>query len=422
MESFDKKEGGFHYAWVIALTGTLVVLLSHGFGRMSYSVILPSMKEGIGLTYTQAGVIGTANFIGYLSLSLFGGFVAVRFGARMTVFISLLVMGVSLFFTGLSDTFATAFLMRLITGMGNGSAYIPVLALPAVWFAKKRRGFATGIITMGTGIGLSLTGLFLPEIIKRSGPDGWRSAWFFIGLAVFIISFVCYALLRDHPHDKNTTMYGGIELEKHPDNIPLFSLWRPVVKEKEAWKLGIAYFMYGFSYIIYLTFFVAYLTSEGGVMYKKAGEVFAVLGVLSIVSGMIWGGVSDIFGRKKGLIFAFIILALSYLSFAFWKDIIGFYVSAVIFGISMSSVPTIMAATAGDVAGGRLAPATLGFITIFFGIGQSIGPAVAGWIKDATGTFALGFILSALVSFAGALCSFVLREKGHQNAQFATFD
>jgi MFS family permease len=147
-------------------------------------------------------------------------------------------------------------------------------------------------------------------------------------------------------------------------------------------------------------------------MYKEAGQVFAVLGVLSIVSGMIWGGISDIFGRKKGLVFAFSILALSYLCFASWKDVIGFYVSAIIFGISISSVPTIMAATAGDVVGGRFAPATLGFITIFFGIGQSIGPGVAGWLKDVTGTFAWGFMLSALVSFVGALCSFALRERG----------
>jgi hypothetical protein len=52
-----------HYAWVIAFTGVLVLLLAQGFGRMSYSVILPSMKDGLLLTYTQVGLIGTGNFI-----------------------------------------------------------------------------------------------------------------------------------------------------------------------------------------------------------------------------------------------------------------------------------------------------------------------------------------------------------------------
>ena len=83
-----------HYAWIIALSGALLLLLTQGFGRMSYSVILPSMKEGLLLTYTQVGLMGTANFIGYLSLAVIGGFLAVRFGTRRTIFISLLVMGV----------------------------------------------------------------------------------------------------------------------------------------------------------------------------------------------------------------------------------------------------------------------------------------------------------------------------------------
>ena len=127
-----------HYAWIIAFTGTLVTILAHGFGRMSYSVILPPMKDGLGLNYTQLGSIATGNFIGYLSLAIIGGFLAARFGVRRVVFVSLLVIGVSLFLTGLSDTFSFAFFMRLIAGLGNGGAYVPIMALPAAWFIAKK--------------------------------------------------------------------------------------------------------------------------------------------------------------------------------------------------------------------------------------------------------------------------------------------
>jgi MFS family permease len=81
------------------------------------------------------------------------------------------------------------------------------------------------------------------------------------------------------------------------------------------------------------------------------------------------------------------------------------------FGISMSAIPAIMAAAGGDSMGGKLAPAALGFITLIFGIGQSFGPAVAGWIKDTTGTFAGAFILSAGISLLGAAGSMILRKK-----------
>ena len=400
-----------HYAWIIAFTGTLVLLLTQGFGRMSYSVILPAMKEGLFLSYTQAGLVGTANFIGYLCLAVVGGFLAVRFGARRTIFVSLIVMGISLFLTGFSRSFTHALLMRLVTGMGNGGAVVPMMALTAAWFAARKRGLAAGILTVGTGIGLSIVGLVLPYFMGKFGPDGWRYAWFLLGTLVFILSFVCYVFLRDNPGEKGTSMYGGVEERKGRSDVTFFSAWSDVLREKEVWKLGAVYFMFGFSYIIYLTFFVAYLTGEWGLTPKKAGEVFAVLGLFSISSGVIWGWISDRLGRRYGSVLAYLALAFSYFILAFWRSTPALYISSIVFGVGLSSMPAIMAAAVGDSMGGRLAPAALGLVTVIFGIGQSLGPAIAGLIKDATGTFAGCFILSASVSLLGAGASLILKKK-----------
>jgi sugar phosphate permease len=400
-----------HYAWVIAFTGSLVILLSHGFGRMSYSVILTSMKEGLSLNYTQVGLIGTGNFIGYLCLAILGGFLASRFGPRKVIFLSLLVMGLSLFFTGLAGSFAAAFFMRLITGMGNGGSYIPTMALPAAWFATRKRGMATGIATIGTGIGLSLSGLCLPSVISRYGDEGWRYAWYAMGVVVFACSFLVYALERDNPAQKGLTMYGGEEERKDPANVTLFSAWRDIVREKEIWKLGGVYFNYGFAYIIYLTFLIAYLNKELGFTPNRAGMVFSVLGIFTIGSGVIWGAISDVVGRRYGSALAYTSLGLASLLLVVWKGQTGAYVSAMLFGISISAIPVIMAAAAGDAVGGRLAPAGLGFVTLFFGVGQALGPAVAGLIKDTTGSFVSAFLLAAAICFLGAAGSLVLRKR-----------
>lgn len=401
-----------HYAWIIALTGTLVLILSHGFGRMSYSVILGNMQEGLSLSYTQIGLIGTGNFIGYLCLAVIGGFLAARFGVRKVLFIALLVMGVSLFLTGLSDSFLFAFFMRLITGLGNGGSYVPMMALPAAWFAARKRGLATGVVTLGTGIGLSITGLILPHFIGLYGQDGWRYAWYLLGIIVFVGAFACYALLRDHPAEKGLTMYGGSEPQPvTTKKFTLFTAWKDVVGEREIWKLGCVYFMYGFSYIIYLTFIIAYLTREIGLTPKAGGEIFAILGFFAIFCGVIWGGISDIIGRRYATMFAYLVLALANVLLVVWKTPFGFHVSAILFGLTAFSVPVIMAAAAGDAVGGRLAPAALGFITLFFGVGQAIGPAVAGWLKDTTGTFSYAFVLSLCVALLGSLGSLMLRKK-----------
>jgi MFS family permease len=104
-------------------------------------------------------------------------------------------------------------------------------------------------------------------------------------------------------------------------------------------------------------------------------------------------------------------LTVAYFIIVFSKGSLGFYISASLFGITAFAVPVIMAAAAGDAVGGKLAPAALGFITLFFGIGQAFGPAVGGWIKDLTGSFTNAFLLCAVVSAIGTFSSLMLRKK-----------
>lgn len=399
-----------HYAWIIAFTGALVTILAHGFGRMSYAVILPSMKEGLMLNYTQLGSIATGNFIGYLVLAMVGGFLAARYGVRRVVFFSLLLIGASLFLTGLAESFLFAFVMRLITGAGNGGSYVPIMALPAAWFVTKKRGLGTGIVSAGIGGGLFLSGILLPPLISAFGREGWRYAWFTLGAAVFFLAFLCYALLRNHPREKGLSLYGGREEAPAGPKTSLFSAFKDVAADAEIWKLGGVYFMFGFSYVIYLTFFIAYLTKEQGLPAVSAGRIFAVLGILSIFCGVLFGWISDLLGRRYGSLLAYLTLGVAYLVFALWRENAGYYVSAVVFGLAAFSIPTIMAAASGDAVGARLAPAGLGFITLFFGVGQALGPLTGGWIKDATGSFTYAFLLSAIISLCGAAGSLILKK------------
>jgi MFS family permease len=173
---------------------------------------------------------------------------------------------------------------------------------------------------------------------------------------------------------------------------------------------GVVYFMYGFSYIIYINFFATFLVKETGWTHSEAGDIFTFLGFLSIFCGLLWGGISDVIGRKGGAALAYVALAISYGIFALFRSPGAFYVSAVFFGLTAWAIPTIMAAAAGDYVGPRLAPAGLGFITLFFGVGQAIGPWVGGRLADMTGSFSLSFVLAVGVSVIGAVGSITLRK------------
>jgi MFS family permease len=275
-----------------------------------------------------------------------------------------------------------------------------------------RRGFATGIVSAGIGCGTMIAGLIVPVILAAYGTEGWRFAWYYLGGAVLVIAGVAAALIRSQPEEMGLQQVGAKEIRSgnspaKPAAAPLD--WGRVYKIGAVWYLGIVYFMYGFSYIIYMTFFAAYLSKEMGMAAGEAGRLWAIVGGLSIFCGVIWGGLSDKLGRAWGAALAYLVLGASYAIFALVQVKTGFYLSAVMFGLTAWSIPTIMAATAGDFVGPRLAPAGLGFITLFFGIGQALGPYVGGKLADSTQSFVASFLVAVGVSLVGAVLSLRLR-------------
>ena len=414
MEKEMGRKRVIHYGWIVMAMGLLTTIGAHGFGRMAYTLILPPMKDGLQFTYTQLGLLATGNFIGYLSLAIIGGFLASKFGTRIVIALALALMGITMILTGLAQSLGFAFVMRLLTGFGNGAAYVPAMALGSAWFAAKRRGFATGIVSGGIGAGTLLSGLIVPSILTAYGPAGWRFSWYYLGGAVLIISLITYTFIRSRPEERGLSPIGHEE-----ETLPrpqtggekAKSLqWGLVYRVKGMWYLGFVYFMYGFSYIIYITFFAAYLIKEMGLSQAQAGGLWALVGGLSAFCGVIWGGLSDLLGRKYGSALAYLTLAVAYTVFALIKTPTGFYLSAIIFGLTAWSIPTIMAATAGDYVGARLAPAGLGFITLFFGIGQALGPYVGGKLADITQSFMVPFLLASGVSLLGTVTSLYLKK------------
>lgn len=403
-----------HYGWIVIFIGLLTTIAAHGFGRMSYTIILPAMKDGLQFNYTQLGLLGTGNFIGYLTMAIVGGFLAARFGTRIVITFALILMGITMILTGLAQSFGFAFAMRLLTGLGNGASYVPAMALGSAWFAIKKRGFATGIVSAGIGIGTLISGLIVPPILTAFGQNGWRFSWYILGAAVLVISGIVFTFVRSRPEEKGLQQVGAEQaaeasLGSETEKVSALK-WTEVIGKGSVWYLGVVYFFYGISYIIYLTFFAAYLVKEMGLSQEWASGLYALLGGLSIFCGVIWGGISDKFGRSRGAALAYLVLGVSYIIYALVKVKFGFYLSAVVFGLTAWSIPTIMAAAAGDFVGPRLAPAGLGFITLFFGIGQSLGPALGGYLADTYNSFTIPFLTAGGISFVGMILSFYLKK------------
>ena len=379
-----------------------------GLARFGYTMVLPAMQQGLGLSNTQAGALATANLIGYLVLSVLGGALAARYGPRVVITVGLTVAAAGMLLTGLANSFATAAVWRIVTGIGSGASNVPAMGLLAAWFVQRRRGMAAGIGVTGSSLALIVLGFLVPHLLSAYGWNGWRICWFIFAGITLGLAVLAFMILRNCPSELGLLPIGATG-ESTTITAKVRELnWGRVYRSGVVWHLGLIYVAYGFSYIIYMTFFTKYLIAEGGFTQESAGRLFMLMGWLSLLCGLIWGSVSDRLGRKTALVIVYIIHSVAFGLFALWPSPPGFIISAVLFGLSAWSIPAIMAATCGDLLGPRLAPAGLGFVTLFFGIGQAAGPSVAGIIADAGHSLSPALLLAAGVALLGAVGSLFL--------------
>ena len=392
---------GVHYGLVVLGLIILVVFSALGLARFGYTSILPAMQQALELSNTQTGLLQSWNLVGYLLTVVVAGLLAARFGPRVVISIALLVVAGGMILTGLIPTFRAACVGRFLAGVGGAGSNVPAMGLVSAWFGARRRGLAAGAGVAGSSVGLMVTGPLIPAILARYGEEGWRLSWYVLGALTMSVCVIVALFLRNRPGEMGLRPLGQSDSEKQNRSAPpvVSGLdWGSVYRSRSLWQLAGIYFGFGFSYIIYATFFVRYLTAEAGFTLAQAGGLWLQIGLVSVMSGFIWGSVSDRWSRRAALLWVFALQAASFVLFGLTRERWGIYLSAALFAVTAWSVPALMAALSGDLFGARLAPAALGLITMVFGLGQALGPYVAGVIADATSSFGPTFVLAGMVA------------------------
>ncbi|MBF0167018.1 MAG: YbfB/YjiJ family MFS transporter [Alphaproteobacteria bacterium] len=394
-----------HYGWLIVPMGTLTVFVALGLGRFALGMLLPSMGASLDLSYDEMGYIGTANFIGYLGAVLLAGPLVQRLGARYAISLGLLLVALSMLLVGRAQDFLSVLLLYVATGIGSGASNVPIMGLVSHWFQRHVRGRAAGFIVIGSGFAIMFAGTVIPYLNRTLGAEGWRMGWTLLGGLSLLVAGLVFAVLRNHPEDMGLEPVGG-------GPPPLSSGASAQAREGSAARLlahlGAIYFLYGASYAVFATFIVTTLVRDFGFSESQAGGFWIWIGALSLLSGPLFGTLSDHLGRKLGLMLPYGLHMIAYALVASHPDLWGIYLAIALFGVSAWAVPGIMAVVVGDTLGPKRAVKGFGTITVVFGLGQIAGPALAGEIAQANGNFTMAYwMISGLAGLAVLLTSFL---------------
>ena len=385
--------------WIVLLFAWLTFLISFVDRLVWASAAIP-VAQDLGLQVAALGTFVTAFYIGYVIFNAVGGLLSDRVGARLTLSISVGLLGLCTFGFSFTNSVAAGLALQTAMGLAAGADYGAGIKLIVSWFDRGLRGRAMGFYMTASSLGVTVTNAVAPTLLREIG---WQNVYKLLGGVTLAIAILAFLLLRDGPQ----------QVEKRRDTAADIGL---LLRNRNLIFLAFAGFgamwgTWGFA------FWANALMIKGhGVSPVDAGLVVAVVGVAAIIGKPLIGVVSDWLGnRNKEIIIAILVLFMvMLLVFGSLGTKAGFLAAAPLLGVGAFVYSPILAALVASVSGVALAGSATGFTAAFWQLGSVIVPVVVGLVFQTTGSFYSAFITLALGPLLGIACLLFVREPGVQ--------
>jgi MFS transporter, ACS family, D-galactonate transporter len=382
-----------------ALWGVLVLLVLsvsiNYIDRSNLSIAAPRIKEELGMSASQLGLLLSAFFWTYSAFQIVAGWLVDRFHVGWVLAAGFFLWSGATAATGLVGSFAMFFALRLLLGAGESVAYPCYSKILAAHFEEHQRGLANSLIDAGCKLGPAVGTLAGGLLVARFG---WRPFFVVLGLG----SLVWLPLwIRWMPRGQKRAERGSAE-----EAPPMLE----ILGHREAWAAFAGHFAGNYFWYFILTWLPFYMVHERHysmtAMATMGSLAYAVIAVTTTITG--WASDRAIargatptrvrrFCASVGLGFATIIVAVTGVSNQ-TASLVLLLVSCIFYGIFASSHWAIAQTLAGPRAAGKWS----GLQNFTANLAGIVAPALTGFVVDSTGQFFWAFAAAAAVALMGA--------------------
>lgn len=240
-----KKIFPFHYGYVVAACCTLVTIFNIGLVMSCAGIFFVPISQELNVPVGRVGMLLSFNLLASTIVLSFAGKIIDKFGARLTMTISSVVMGICLLCMSRFDELWQFYVAGSIFGITF--AFLLYLGFPTIiprWF-KKRVGLLIGICSAGSSIGGAI---FNPVCGKLITDYGWRMTYIIFGVVIlFFVSPLLGIFLRNNPADVGLKPFGEGEKISARANQKDGPEYRAVI------KMPIFYGLFAFAFLMSAT-------------------------------------------------------------------------------------------------------------------------------------------------------------------------
>jgi ACS family hexuronate transporter-like MFS transporter len=371
-------------------------------GPLGIPSIAPLIREGLGLSVTQAGSFLSAYYIGPVLMSLPAGWLADRWGVRGAMILGQALIAVGLGAVAMAPSFSFIVVILVLAGAGYGVLNPTTTKAGMAWFPPRQRATVVGLKQVGLPFGGALGALMMPPVAIAFG---WRTAVALAAAVVGALAILTWALYRDLPEPE----------AKGP--APARPGFWTVMANRDLWLVGVSTLIFAGVQTVFLAFLVLYLRDVVQIALVVAAKYLVTAQVSGAIGRIGFGLLSDrLFGGRRRIVLAIAGLGSIACALALsatapgtgpWR-LTPLAVGIGVFGVGWNGVQhTLMA----ELAGPRAAGTAVGLGLAISSLGVTVCPPVFGMVVERLGGFGAAWITLAVGMVVALLLLIPVRER-----------
>jgi MFS family permease len=358
------------------------ILVAAAFGFFIYAVIIFNIPPILGIlidtlniSHTEAGFLMSVAVFPSILLSFPCGLLVDKYGTRITGSIAMAITIVGTVIVALGNSYLVLILGRLILGIAATMMLVAFPKLITTWFADREIGLAMGIyhttFPLGNILVLNFAGVMAYNM-------GWQAPIWVCAALTAAVLLLYIILVRDRKGEQFKTTESS-------------NIFKSVRKAGwQIWCLGVVWGLFGAGTIAFFTYGPDYFVTSGKTV-AQAGFISSAPLFGSIIVSPLVGLLIDRLGKKW--LFVLIGLIGTSLMLVLIPQIPEYaLVLAILMGLFIAMLTPAVFSIPGEILPPAVQGVAFAVILTCQGLGNVIGPAVTGFLRDMTGDYLWSFI------------------------------
>lgn len=374
-----KKTG---WTVVVAATGINLIV---GF-LYSWSVIKKTLVSQLHWSNLEASLPFTVAAIAFALTMVFAGRLQDAFGPRIVATVGGLIFGTGILTSGLvSSPLAIVLTYGVLSGAGIGLCYAATTPPSVKWFPPAKKGLITGIVVSGVGMAAVYTAPLTSWLLTQYGLS---TTLLVIGVGSMVL-IICFAQFLTNPPVTSASS----PLKASAVSSLNESDWRQTIRTATFYKL---WFMYAFAASAGMMMISHLATiAKTQAQWENGFYLVALLALFNTAGRLTAGYLSDRFGYTRTMLIVFCLQTVNMLFFSSYVTPLSLALGTALTGLSYGALFALFPSATADFYGIKNLGVNYGLVFTAWGLAGIIGPLLAGWVVDTTGSYHISYLVCA---------------------------